>query len=81
MMIVFKYLKGFHVKGGTELFSVIPEGEETMYIKYREVSFDWALRKLIVRAVQQWNRLLQKVVDFHWKCLHRGRTSRTFTEK
>ena len=67
MIAMFKYLKGCHVGEGTGLFSRAPETRtRSNGFKVQETRFHLNIRKnfLMVRAVQQWNRVPQRVVEF-----------------
>ena len=66
MVAMFKYLKGFHVKEGTGLFSTAPDTRtRSNGFKLQEKRFHLNLRKnfLTVRAGWQWDMLPWSVVE------------------
>ena len=66
MIAMFKYLKGCHVEEGAGLFSRAPETRtRSNGFKLQKKRFHLNIRKnfLTVRAVRQWNRLVESPLE------------------
>lgn len=60
MIVLFNYLKDYHIQSGVEWFQTLPEVRtRTVGFNDKEIDFSWISGKkiLMTRAVQQWNRL------------------------